>query len=296
MEKIFTISKKEEGERLDVFMRSRIAALSRTKIHALIESGNIRVNGLTKKPSYRLKDNDTVAIRFEEEKVSLQPFDFSVKIIYEDTDILVVDKPCGLVVHPPRLGYHESLVNALLYMKKELSSIDPLRRGIVHRLDKETSGLMVVAKNNLSHLSLCEQFKERRVKKEYLAISWGLLAKEHLTVDMPLRRDAKNRLKMRIGFIQAKRAHTDIEVVERYRDSTLLRLRPLTGRMHQIRVHLKFLGYPIVGDKKYGIRDNYESLFLHAHRLGFYHPQRDNFVEFVSEIPQRFREFIDKHR
>lgn len=226
----------------------------------------------------------------------MKPFEFNVNIIYEDQDLLVIDKPGGISVHPPQVEASNTLVNALIYMKKELSGINAYRPGVVHRLDKETSGVMVLAKNDRSHLNLVEQFASRKIKKEYLALVWGIVAKDHMVADLPISRDTKNRLKMKVSFVQSKNAFTEVDVKERLPDSTFLSLKPRTGRMHQIRVHLKFLGFPIVGDKKYGIKDDYDELFLHAHKLGLYHPESEKFMEFVSPVPKRFTEFIEMHR
>jgi 23S rRNA pseudouridine1911/1915/1917 synthase len=296
MQKQLIVPLSGRGERLDKFLRDNLAEISRTKLHLLIERGMILINGAAKRPSYRLKENEAIIINIEEEKKEiLKPFQLSVKIIYEDEDIIIVEKPTAISVHPPSAGVDNALVNALLYMGKKLSAINPQRPGVVHRLDKETSGVMVLAKNDRSHLGLIRQFASRKVKKEYLAIGWGE-AKESLTVDLPLARDKKNRLKMRISFLGAKAAYTYIEIKQRLKGATLFLLKPVTGRMHQLRVHLKFLGFPIVGDKKYGIKDDYDELFLHAHKLGIYHPRTNEFMEFLSPVPERFEKFINTHR
>jgi 23S rRNA pseudouridine1911/1915/1917 synthase len=293
MYKRFVVSKKDEGARLDKFLAENLVSFSRTKLSETIEEGSVLVNGKPKKVSYRLRHGDIVSIEHKEKReIILEPYPFDVKIIYEDQDVIVVDKPQDLVVHPPNLKCQNTLINALVYMGKELSDIDPLRTGVVHRLDKETSGILVLAKNNQSHLGLIKQFKERKVEKEYRAICWGRVKQDYLTIDLPLRRSASNRLKMKVGFLKSKKAFTKVEVLTRFKDSTFLSIKPITGRMHQIRVHLKFLGYPIVGDKKYGIKDNYKELFLHAYRLGFYHPIRGSFLQFESPLPIRFSEFI----
>jgi 23S rRNA pseudouridine1911/1915/1917 synthase len=297
MEKKLNVPPDAKGARLDKFLHNNLEAVSRTKINKLISQEKVLINGAPKKPSYRLKINDEISIILAEEKKDLlKPFDFKVKIIYEDSDVIVVDKPDNLTVHPPNPAVFETLVNALLYMGKSLSGINPQRPGVVHRLDKETSGVMVLAKNDKSHLKLIEEFAKRQVKKEYLAIAWGSLIKDHLAIDLPLSRDIKNRLKMRVSFLRAKNAYTEVIVKERLKGGVLLLLKPLTGRMHQIRVHLKFMGLPIVGDKKYGIKDNYSQLFLHAQRLGFYHPVKGNFVEFESPMPERFEKFIKEYK
>ncbi|MFA5271014.1 MAG: RluA family pseudouridine synthase [Candidatus Omnitrophota bacterium] len=297
MEQTINVEAKHQGERLDKFLQQNISSLSRTRVNTLVKEEKILVNGKVKKPSYRLKENDSVVVKVEEkQKDLLKPYEFKVNIIYEDEDLLVIDKPGGLTVHPPHICADNTLVNALVYMKKELSDINAYRPGVVHRLDKETSGVMVLAKNNASHLKLIEQFASRKIKKEYFAIVWGVVAKDHMVADLPISRDAKNRLKMKVSFVQSKNAFTEGDVKERLPDSTFLSLKPRTGRMHQIRVHLKFLGFPIVGDKKYGIKDSYDELFLHAHKLGLYHPKSEKIMEFVSPVPKRFTEFIEKHR
>ncbi len=297
MQQTLTVEAKHEGERLDKFLQQMVSSFSRTKLNSLIKDEKVLVNDTVKKPSYRLKDGDKVSIEAEEnQKDILKPFEFNVKIIYEDEDLLVIDKPGGLTVHPPQHSVDDTLVNALIYMKKELSGINAYRPGVVHRLDKETSGVMVFAKNDASHLKLVEQFAKREIKKEYLAIVWGIISKDHLVADLPISRDTKNRLKMRVSFIRAKNAFTEGDVKERLSDSTLLSLKPRTGRMHQIRVHLKFLGFPIVGDKKYGIKDDYNELFLHAHKLGLYQPKSGKFMEFISPMPIRFEKFIKEHK
>lgn len=294
MEKIVEVPQNQEPTRLDVFLSQKIESLSRTKINVFIENGDISVDGKQKKPSYVLRGGEKIFIYIKEESPAtlLKPFFTTIDILYEDDDILVINKKSGLVVHPPHQNYHETLVNVLIGMKKKLSTINSLRPGIVHRLDKETSGVMVVAKNNKAHLNLINQFKERSIKKNYYAIVWGLVEKDFYTVDLPLARDTKNRLKMKVAFVKSRNAHTDINVHERFDDSTILKIALHTGRMHQIRVHLKFLGYPIIGDKKYGIKDEYNDLFLHSYCLGLYHPTTQVFLEFVAPLPDRFKNFI----
>jgi 23S rRNA pseudouridine1911/1915/1917 synthase len=198
-----------------------------------------------------------------------------------------------LVVHPPQHGYDKTLVNALLYKKKELYSCQPLRPGIVHRLDKETSGIMVVAKTKTAYESLIRQFKARTIQKEYIAICHGIIEKDSIRVNLPLARDKRNRLKMKVSMLESKEAFTDVTVIKRFKNSTYLSVKILTGRMHQIRVHLKFLGHPLLGDKKYGIKDGYENLFLHAHRLGFVHPVTTQNIKFESPLPEIFSAFLE---
>ena len=297
MEKQLIVDKEHAGQRLDKFLSSQPDFLSRAKIHRLIKEGFVLIDGQAKKSSFHLREKQQISITLKEEKKELKPFDFPVKIIYEDSDIIVIDKPPGLIVHPPQEGHDKTLVNALIYLKKELSPcLSALRPGVVHRLDKETSGVMVLAKNEYSYSSLVGQFKERTVSKEYRAIAWGKIKKEKMLIDLPLTRDTKNRLKMKVSFLKAKQAHTDLEVLARLEDSTYLSLRPRTGRMHQIRVHLKFLGFPIVGDKKYGIKDDYKELFLHAKELSFTHPRGAKLLKFQSLLPDKFPKFIAEHK
>lgn len=293
--KTLKVSAKSDGLRLDKFLASQLDSLSRAKITTLINKGSILVNGLVKKASFHLKKDQSIEVKIEKEKKELKPFDFAVNIIYEDDDLIVVDKPSGLVVHPPQQNYYKTLVNALINLGKELSDINDLRPGVVHRLDKETSGVIVLVKNNQAHHSLVEQFKQRTVKKEYRAIVWGKLNKKKLRVTAPLGRDTKNRLKMKVSFLKSKSARTDIEVIDPLDGATYLCLLPLTGRMHQIRVHLKFLEFPIVGDKKYGIKDDYDKLFLHAKELSFKHPKTGKLLKFSSPVPERFKKFIKEH-
>ena len=290
------MSNGEEGARLDKFLAGRMTLLSRTKIFSLIKQGAVLVNECFKKPSYHLSDGQKVSVVIKEEQTELKPYAFKVRVIYEDNDIIVIDKPLGLIVHPPQKHYYKTLVNALLYLGKKLSTVDPMRPGVVHRLDKETSGVMVLAKNDYSHGSLVSQFKDREVKKKYRAVIWGNVKEDRLTVNAPLSRDKKDRLKMKISLLGAKDAYTEIKVIRRLEDVTYLGLNPLTGRMHQIRVHLKFLGFPIVGDKKYGVKDGQKELLLHAKELCFRHPREGGFLKFSSPIPDRFRSFLKAYK
>ncbi|MCF7907582.1 MAG: RluA family pseudouridine synthase [Candidatus Omnitrophica bacterium] len=295
MDRKIIVTKEFAGKRLDRFLTTQISELSRTKISNLISSGKVFVDGLSRKPSFCLRETQQVRISLEEEKQTLVAYDFPVKIIYDDDDLIVVDKPTGLVVHPPQKGYDKTLVNALIHLGKDLAETSDLRPGVVHRLDKETSGVMVLVKNQQSYENLVDQFKSRKVKKEYLAWVWGKIKKDKFNIDLPLSRDSKNRLKMKVSFLASKKAYTKAEVVKRLEETTCLRLMPITGRMHQLRVHLKFLGYPIVGDKKYGVKDNYRELLLHACVLSFIHPKSNKLLKFTSPIPERFSSFSREH-
>ena len=294
MRRSILVDKNSEGMRLDTFVVSKIPSLSRSRVKKLIDSGNILVGGSKKKASFCLKENDSVVV-FPAENVSgLLPYSLNVDIIYEDEDIIIVNKPENLTVHPPNKNSQNTLVNALLYMGKELSlsGSGTLRRGIVHRLDKETSGVMAIAKNDFSHNSLVEQFKGRKIKKEYRAVVWGIIRKDSFTVSVPLKRDEHNRLKMKVSMFKAKEALTYIEVIRRFKNSTYIKVRLLTGRMHQIRVHMNFLGYPVLGDSKYGRKDNLNHLFLHSFKIGLYHPRTDEYMEFYAPLPEWFTSWI----
>ncbi|MBU2044134.1 MAG: RluA family pseudouridine synthase [Candidatus Omnitrophica bacterium] len=295
MEKKIIVDEESSGLRLDKFLVTKIPDLSRTKINSLILAGSVSLDGRIKKPSFLLKTGQLIQVNFSQGSKTLKPYKITVKIIYEDQDIIIVDKPTGLVVHPPQEGYYKTLVNALMYLGKDLAVVNPLRPGVVHRLDKETSGVMVLAKNQSSYKNLVEQFKGRKVKKEYIACVWGEIKKEKFNIDLPLGRDQANRLKMRVSFTKSKTAYTRVEVTKHLKGSTCLCLKPLTGRMHQLRVHLKFLGYPIAGDKKYGVKDDCKQLLLHARVLGFLHPKTNQPLEFTSPVPERFNNFIQRH-
>ncbi|MCF7895115.1 MAG: RluA family pseudouridine synthase [Candidatus Omnitrophica bacterium] len=292
MKKIFTVGPGQDKARLDKFLSSQILDLSRSKIASLIKKDFARVNQQSLKGSHLLSAGDKVEIEILEADKELRPYKKRVLVLWEDDDLLAVYKPQGLVVHPHGQNKDKTLVNVLLYMEKQLSDIDPERPGVVHRLDKETSGVMVLAKNNIAHKALVEQFKNRQIEKEYYALVWGRPKNDKFEINLSLRRNKKNRLKMEVGLSDSKTAHTKVEVLQRLDKMTLLSVSPKTGRMHQIRVHLRFLGYPIVGDKKYGKKDNYKNLFLHAHRIRIKHSLTGKLLEFKAELPRYFKELI----
>jgi 23S rRNA pseudouridine1911/1915/1917 synthase len=296
MEKEFSVSRESQGLRLDKFLSEELGSLSREKIINLIRRQRVWVDGEVKKPSFALRMHQKVRIRIEEEKNELKPFEFEVKIVYEDEYIIVVDKPHDLVVHPPQAGYQRTLVNALLAQEKNLYPSQSLRPGVVHRLDRDTSGLMVLAKTSEAFEGLGRQFKQRKVFKEYRAICHGIIHKDTLAVNLPLGRNGRNRLKMKIRLARSKEALTRIRVLERLIDSTYLAVTIVTGRMHQIRVHLKFLGHPLLGDKKYGIKDGQAELLLHSYFLGFTHPVTGEPMEFTSVLPERFKDYLKERR
>ncbi|MBN3040154.1 MAG: RluA family pseudouridine synthase [Candidatus Omnitrophica bacterium] len=288
------VSDDYSGLRLDKALIREFSTISREKIQKIILKGMVTVDKKRRKPAYPLKKGQLIEIQFEPEKNELKHFDFKVNIIFEDDYIIVVDKPSGLSVHGPNYEYQKTLVAALLSMKRELWVADTLRPGVVHRLDKDTTGLMVLAKNKKAYESLVRQFKDRTVSKEYRAVCHGQIEHDSLSLELPLARDRRNPLKMKVSFFQAKQAQTRINVLKRFKTSTYLSIKILTGRMHQIRVHLRFIGHPILGDKKYGLRDKEKHLYLHAHKLSFIHPKDNKLIEFSSCLPDYFSGYLKK--
>jgi 23S rRNA pseudouridine1911/1915/1917 synthase len=276
------------GVRLDRFIAENCPELTRTHAQKLIADGFITVNGREAKPSLRLDSGDKVDIAVPSTPPSpLAPEPIPLNIIYEDEDLLVVDKPPGLTVHPAPGHPDHTLVNALLSHVPHLSQMgDFLRPGIVHRLDKDTSGLMIVAKNKLAQMNLIEQFRTRSITKAYLALVRGSLAPEEGIIDAAIGRDSSNRKRMAV-VKEGRPARTQYQVVKYINDYTLLEIMPETGRTHQIRVHLAAIGYPVVGDAVYGVKSPHLSRqFLHACRLGFKLPSSGEYVEFKSELPE----------
>ncbi|MGQ9631063.1 MAG: RluA family pseudouridine synthase [bacterium] len=285
--------------RLDTFLSTRLP-LSRTRIQKLIKEGRVSVNGATEKSSHRVSAGDRICIELPEpQKPSVEAEEIPLRILYEDKDVIVIDKPAGLTVHPAGGKISGTLVNALLYHCRDLSGIGGMARpGIVHRLDKDTSGVMVVAKNDGTHMALSKQIKDRSVEKRYIAVVCGNLKEDRGTIDAPIGRHPKDRKRMAVVGSGGRPARTEFEVKERFSGYTLLDLKPHTGRTHQIRVHLKHIGHPVVGDTAYGFRKR-EKLpigrqALHAYLLGFIHPSTGKYVEFRADPPPDIAELI-KH-
>lgn len=289
----------DAGARLDLFLlkfsKENNLGFSRTFIQKLIEEGKVTIRNLSQpKPHYKVKTDDRIEIRFEEKKPrTLEAEDIPLDIVYEDEDLAVINKQPGLVTHPAPGNYSHTLVNALLYRFKNLSGISPERPGIVHRLDKETSGLLVIAKNNLSHLALARQFAKHTIQRKYIALVKGRVEFDENIIELPIARHPHKRKNMSVTFSEkAKYAKTYYRTLKRLKDATLLELKPFTGRTHQLRVHLASLGHPILGDTKYGKNNKFSRLALHAESIGFTHPRMDKFVEFSCAIPKEFKEFI----
>jgi 23S rRNA pseudouridine1911/1915/1917 synthase len=275
------------GARLDKFVGERCPELSRTHAQQLIAAGFITVNRRPAKSSHKLNTGDRIDITIPPETPSpLEPENIPLKIIYEDADLLVVDKPAGLAVHPAPGHPSHTLVNAILnYLPGLADDTDSLRPGIVHRLDKDTSGLILVAKNRPAQANLSEQFKSRAVKKAYLTLVKGKLTPEKGIIEADIGRDRRRRQRMAV-VAEGREARTDYRVIRYYGNHTLLEIKPETGRTHQIRVHLAAIGYPVVGDATYGFKSPHLSRqFLHASKIGFYLPSTGKYVEFESPLP-----------
>ena len=282
------------GERLDRFLDRRCPDLSRSRIQALISEGNAILDGGAAKPSTKTRQGQTVVVRVPEPAPSeLEPQNIPLSIVYEDDDLLVVDKPAGLTVHPAPGHPDGTLVNAVLAHCPNLQGIGgTVRPGIVHRLDKDTSGLMVVAKNDPTHRSLSDQLKARAFTKVYIALVHGRVTPSEAIIDAPIGRSNANRQRMSITE-RGREAVTKYRVLRHYPAHTLVEIRPTTGRTHQIRVHFASIGYPLVGDATYGKPDNrLNRHFLHASTLGFLHPAKEEFQEFTSPLPVELEEYL----
>jgi 23S rRNA pseudouridine1911/1915/1917 synthase len=281
------------GERLDKYLAEQ-CQISRSYAQKLINEGQVEVNGHAAKASQRLNAGDKVVANIPPPSpISLTPEAIPLKVIYEDNDLIVIDKPAGLVVHPAAGHRSGTLVNAILARCPDLGTINgTIRPGIVHRLDKDTSGLMMVAKNEAAHAILSHQIKQRSIKKGYLTLVLGHLSPEHGTIDAPIGRNPKDRKRMAI-VSGGREARTEYKVIKYLADYTLVEAMPETGRTHQIRVHFAAIGHPIFGDPVYGKRSPLSGRqFLHAHRLGFKLPSSGKFVEFNSELPPDLEEVL----
>lgn len=296
----FDIDHEFQGTRLDLVLSLLLEDFSRSYVQKLIEGKHVSVNGIccdTKK--YKVKHNDQVVITVPEpESIDVLPEDIPIDVVYEDDDLLVVNKPKGMVVHPGAGNYSGTLVNAILYHCGSLSSINGvIRPGIVHRIDKDTSGLLMIAKNNLTHQSLAEQLAAHSITRAYRAIVYNNFQEDEGTVDAPIGRDLKNRLKMAVTEINSRKAITHYKVLERFGAFTYIEARLETGRTHQIRVHMAYIKHPLLGDEVYGPRRKVfgtESQMLHAKLLGFIHPRTGQYMEFESLLPDEFKQVLNK--
>jgi 23S rRNA pseudouridine1911/1915/1917 synthase len=295
---IFCVEESLVGERLDVAVARHIDDLTRARVQKLIDEGQVRVDGINKKANYRLRATEKVNVSIPDARpTAVEAEDIKLQILYEDKDLLVLNKPKGLVVHPAAGHADGTLVNALLYHCDDLSGIGgEARPGIVHRLDKDTSGVLVVAKNDRAHQSLSQQFKEHTVTREYVAVVHGDLPVAQGSIDAPIARHLRERRKMAVAAEgKGRRAVTHFRVLERLHGYTYLACRLETGRTHQIRVHLASIGHPVAGDPVYGYKRRKENLTgqaLHASVLGFIHPVTEKYMEFRSEPPTEFKLFL----
>lgn len=293
----FTINE-QANERLDKFVCDK-TDVSRSLCKEMIEQGLVLVNNKKEKQSYKIKPNDYITIELPEVKeYEILPENLNLNIVYEDDDVAVVDKPYGMVVHPASGIYQHTLVNGLLYQLKNLSGINGVMRpGIVHRIDKDTSGLLMVAKNDQAHNSLSEQLAKKTVNRRYIALVYGKIEHDAGKINAPIGRDELDRKKMAV-VEDGKEAVTNFVVLERFKDFTLVECRLETGRTHQIRVHFKYINHPLVGDPLYGPRHviGDTGQFLHARLLGFNHPKTGEYLEFESPLPEYFTSFLEELR
>jgi len=298
--KEFSVEAEMANTRLDVLAAQILEDLSRSQVQKLIEDEAILVNGKPAKANYKVREGDSITCRLPDpEPLEVVPEPIPLDIIYEDRDLLVVNKPQGMVVHPAAGVNRGTLVNALLYHCRDLSGINGvLRPGIVHRIDKDTSGLLLVAKNDLAHQDLARQIKEHTVKREYLALVHGVMMEPGGVIEAPIGRDTKDRQKMAVVLRNSKKALTRYRVLERLNGYTLVQCRLETGRTHQIRVHMAYINHPVVGDPKYGPRKAEDLGFagqaLHAQTIGFVHPRTKEAMEFSVEPPLSFQQALQK--
>lgn len=289
----------DNAKRIDVFLMEK-TDYSRTKVQSLIKDKKVKANGICVKASYRVKENDNIEYEeYQEKEMSAEPMNIPLDIIYEDDDVIVVNKQNGMVVHPAIGNESRTLVNALLFHSKNLSDINgEFRPGIVHRIDAYTTGLLVVAKNNKAHEVLAKQLEDKTTYRKYLALVWGVLPSETGTIDAPIGRDSKDRKKMAVTDKNARDAVTHFKVIERFKKATLIEVKLETGRTHQIRVHMDYIGHPVVNDPVYGRRKIIDETgqCLHAYELGFVHPKTNQYMKFTCQTPECFKKIEDMFR
>lgn len=289
----------EKNERIDKYLSSKLDdSFSRAKIQKLIDEELILVNDKVIKSSYKVSNGDVILITDKEEDVSVKPEKMDIDIVYEDDDVMVINKKSGVVVHPAPGNYSGTLVNGLMYLSKDLSHVNgEFRPGIVHRIDKDTSGLLIVAKNDKAHRILAEELKEKKIKRKYIALVSGVINHDIGEIDAPIGRDPSDRKKMCVTSTNSKDAITHFRVLERYKNASLIECELETGRTHQIRVHMKYINHPVINDPVYGKNNHGEfGQLLHAKEITFTHPTTKEVMTFSCEVPEEFNKILEEYK
>ena len=289
----------EKNERIDKYLSSELDdSFSRAKIQKLIDEELILVNDKVIKSSYKVSNGDVILITDKEEDMSVKPEKMDIDIVYEDDDVMVINKKSGVVVHPAPGNYSGTLVNGLMYLSKDLSHVNgEFRPGIVHRIDKDTSGLLIVAKNDKAHRILAEELKEKKIKRKYIALVSGVINHDIGEIDAPIGRDPSDRKKMCVTSTNSKDAITHFRVLERYKNASLIECELETGRTHQIRVHMKYINHPVINDPVYG-KNNHGKFgqLLHAKEITFTHPTTKEVMTFSCEVPEEFNKILEEYK
>ena len=289
----------EKNERIDKYLSSKLDdSFSRAKIQKLIDDELVLVNDKVIKSSYKVSNGDVILITDKEEDMSVKPEKMDIDIVYEDDDVMVINKKSGVVVHPAPGNYSGTLVNGLMYLSKDLSHVNgEFRPGIVHRIDKDTSGLLIVAKNDKAHRILAEELKEKKVKRKYSALVSGVINHDLGEIDAPIGRDPSDRKKMCVTSTNSKDAITHFRVLERYKNASLIECELETGRTHQIRVHMKYINHPVINDPVYGKNNHGEfGQLLHAKEITFTHPTTKEVMTFSCEVPEEFNKILEEYK
>lgn len=289
----------EKNERIDKYLSSKLDDnFSRAKIQKLIDEELILVNDKVIKSSYKVSNGDVILITDKEEDMSVKPEKMNIDIVYEDDDVMVINKKSGVVVHPAPGNYSGTLVNGLMYLSKDLSHVNgEFRPGIVHRIDKDTSGLLIVAKNDKAHRILAEELKEKKIKRKYIALVSGVINHDVGEIDAPIGRDPSDRKKMCVTSTNSKDAITHFRVLERYKNASLIECELETGRTHQIRVHMKYINHPVINDPVYGKSNHGEfGQLLHAKEITFTHPTTKEVMTFSCEVPEEFNKILEEYK
>lgn len=297
-EKLLEVQKEMQNKRIDKLLSDEFD-ISRSRIQSMIKDDQILVNGKSTKANYKVNENDQIKL-FDTtcEELKVEKEDIDLDIVYEDEDVIVINKERGMVVHPAPGNLKHTLVNALMYHCDDLSGINGvLRPGIVHRIDKDTSGLLIVAKNDQAHLSLSNQLQAKEVSRKYLALVHGVIEHDYGTIDAPIGRDIKDRKKMAVTATNSKDAITHFKVIKRYKDATLVSCELETGRTHQIRVHMAYIGHPIMGDETYAYRKTLKvnGQLLHAYELTFRHPSTGKKITVQADLPEVFKNVLKEY-